>query len=897
MSQARPNRPPLNLVDPLTQLWQDRLLRAVDGGLAAIIFVAPLFMGGRGPVGRLVFIALAAFTAACWCCRQCLEARGRWQWTRAEWLILAGLGVLMLQLVSLPQAILFRLSPTMGQLLPMWRAENALRFGEWQQLSLAPHATLGGLVTFVAYALLFLVVTQRVRTLSEVKRLLRWVAVAAMGMAFFGITQMLLSNGKFFWIYEHPSRTTAGAVKGAFQNQNHFAHFVVLGLGPLVWWIYRLTSSTHSSRGSRSAKRSAWSSPNWHDPQLQRNILWIGLGIVTLAVLLTYSRGGALAFGVALVAILGVASWQRWFGKQALGGMALLLLVMFLAISAYGYQPLLAKLRTFSEAESLEQLSSGRRALWAAHADAIPRFWLAGTGVGTHSLVYKTYLEEYFDVEFTHGENGPLQLLLETGVLGTTVFLTGVVFVFLWTIRALRQKQDAMIASCAGALLPGLVASLIHSLGDFVWYIPACMSVTVILCACANCLDRLVQEPAADAPVADRPKAVYPVATLPRTSWIAITAVVTLAGIGMCHNRLPAAYASPRWDAYDRLARLSPEDRMQVATLEAMSGLMQRVVNCNPCDAKAQATLASINLRRFDAVQVTAENPMPLSQIRDAALASQFPSREAQDEWLARAVGSNRALLDDTMHSARRAVALCPLQGDAYVALANLAFLEGPREEKKHAYVEQALLVRPHSGSVLFSAGQEAALAGDPTSALKHWKRAFHQDPDARQELIRLLAGQMPLEDLLKEFEPDAQGLGELFTFYRSQQREEEARFLAERFAPAMEQEAKAAPTRMAAARAWAHARSLYAYLQATDQAVACAQQAVQASPSDFHRHQELADVLLTAQQFDAAIEQLEWCLRRHPDDADLQQKLANVKRRKLEPANTATAPSDAARR
>jgi len=34
------------------------LMRLVDVGLAGVLFLAPLFMGGRGDVGRCVYVAL-----------------------------------------------------------------------------------------------------------------------------------------------------------------------------------------------------------------------------------------------------------------------------------------------------------------------------------------------------------------------------------------------------------------------------------------------------------------------------------------------------------------------------------------------------------------------------------------------------------------------------------------------------------------------------------------------------------------------------------------------------------------------------------------------------------------------------------------------------------------------
>ena len=65
-------------------------------------------------------------------------------------------------------------------------------------------------------------------------------------MAVFGLVQYLTANGKFFWFYTHPFSNTFIGVKGSFANKNHFAHFLALGVGPLIWWLL------HASRRKRS---------------------------------------------------------------------------------------------------------------------------------------------------------------------------------------------------------------------------------------------------------------------------------------------------------------------------------------------------------------------------------------------------------------------------------------------------------------------------------------------------------------------------------------------------------------------------------------------------------------------------------------------------------------------
>ena len=244
----------LRSVSPENNALHARLTVAVDLGIASTVLVAPLFMGGRGPVGRFVLVLCVAITAMLWCARQCVSTRAMWRKSGVEWLLLAGLGVLVLQLVPLPQTLLTLFSPHLAELLPLWTtsADNAVQLGTWNQVSLNPMATQSGLTTYIAYVMLFLVTFQRLNELKDVKPLLRLIAVATCLMAVLALAQLLFGNGKFLWVFEHVSRDTTEVTKGPFQNQNHLAHLLALGIGPLLWWLATLQTGGDNRRPSSS---------------------------------------------------------------------------------------------------------------------------------------------------------------------------------------------------------------------------------------------------------------------------------------------------------------------------------------------------------------------------------------------------------------------------------------------------------------------------------------------------------------------------------------------------------------------------------------------------------------------------------------------------------------------
>ena len=879
--------------------WQQRLTMAVDLGIASTVLVAPLFMGGRGPVGRFVFVLCVAITAMFWCARQCLSERASWRKSGAEILLLAGLALLILQLVPLPQFILSLLSPHIAELLPLWtpNTDATFQLGTWNQVSLNPFATQSGLATYVAYATLFLVVFQRFESRHDVERLLRLIASATCMMAILGLAQFLFSNGKFLWVFEHVSRDTNGVVKGPFQNQNHFAHLLALGIGPLLWWLSTKGSDPICAKHPRG-RSGKWGpapfSAQLEKPAVQSQILWIALGTVTFAALLTFSRGGVVAMLLAAISGVAILSWKQMFSRRAISVVAVIACLMVVSLSIHGYDILSHELGTIRDSQSIDELSHGRWALWNAHFKAIPDFWLLGSGVGTHRNIYPTYLAEHFDIEFTHGECGYLQLMLETGLLGTGLFLVGVYLSFRWSLFPLLRDTDRASIACAAAIVPGLIASVFHSLGDFVWYIPACMTTTVLLLAAACYLFQASATSGRATHSTDASEQ-SDLIFAPRLAWIGTSAICLLTFALATSALLAPAAAASRWYEYQRLAKALgaaswPQTKSE--DLAALTASVEAAVAAHPNDSRAHAQLAGLYLQQFDIAQQHSQNPMPLSQIRDAALASEFSSKQQLDDWLNIAVGENRKLFDGALQHALQSVRLCPLQGEAYALLARVSFLEGPSVDRKRLYVRQALQVRPYHSRVQFVAGQESLLDGNVKDALAHWKKAFHGERDVQDELVRELSAVIPANDLLNTLAPDLRGLEALLSHYKEVRDVESAKVVATYYAHFLAQQLHSAP---GLDRLWAFRKlsRLHEDLDAPNDALRFAREASVLAPADFNLKLRLGRLLVNSGRFAEAQVELQWCARHQPDHAEIRKLLAAANRGSLlRQAAALTAPT-----
>jgi O-antigen ligase len=839
-----------------------QLAKYADVSLCALIVLLPWCMGGRHAFGELLLVVLA-FTSAIACLMRQLLTDGRVQCTRSPigWIVLAVVGLIALQLAPLPSEWLHTLSPRLEQMLPLWTSGAAaeLGLGSWDQLSVHPAATRSAFTIALAYCGLVFTVIERARHIEDVERIVRWVALSAALTAAFGLLQYLTANGLFFWVYRHPYRQTFGGATGTFINKNHFAHLLALGCGPLLWLVVSARSSNLT--GSKSS-RDTW----------RQLALALAMGTLLFAGLCSLSRGGIAAIAIAL-AVSGAALWRVGLldARLAKGAGALIGLVV-VALAIHGYAPVLDRLDDYA-AGSVNELDrdGGRRAIWQANVAAFREFSLTGSGVGTHRATYPMYLAQPFATEFTHAESGYLQIASEAGLLGLALVAMALALSSWWCVRALRRASSPSAFALAAAIGASLLASALHSAVDFVWYIPSCMAMTLVLAACALRLAQLARRSSQPATW-----------QLPRLASLVAACMVFVAAMWAVQDRLCAAIAAPSWERYLAFS-LTPEAQSGQVTASAdLIADLQTVTRWTSGDARAHLCLAEACLQRFEELQSQSSNPMPLSQIRDAALASRFSSRAALDEWLSRALADRREYLDLALWHTRRAIEECPLEGQAYAYLAELCFMCGPHEQTKQAIVQQALRVRPFDPSVRMCAGSEAALAGNARAAVEHWRIAFQGSPRAQRQLAeQWAAARVPLPLVLSAFQPDLAA----------------TRTLAERYEPAITPSEMAVLWRYqtqigaseasrlqgtAAATLWLEVADAHRRLSEPDRQADALQRSAELAGSDYTLRRRLGEMLFNVGQFAAAEQELDWCRQRNPEDNALGELLARARKARL---------------
>lgn len=935
-------------------------IRLCDQGLDALqpvcLFGVPLMLGGRHPLGHLLLATTAGTMLLLWCLRRSLSARTSFTWTGAEWFALAGILLLGLQSAPMPPAVLARLSPAVPSFLPLWFQSGNGALSTWPYLSLTPEETRLCLILFLSYCAVFWVTAQRIRAVEDVERIFRYLAWAVMVVAGLGILQQVAGNGKFFWFYQHPYSTTADAVKGCFTNRNHFADFLALGIGPLLWWAFGGRDALRRAKDATSHRRNAaWAISSWNGgkPGRQGTLAshaaegeWLRvvlLGMVLFAGLLSLSRAGNVVLALALMITAAALFRGGILRPRALAVLGFAVVVTASALAIFGRDRVRERLDDLATLswETLDRQES-RTTVWQNTWRAARDFPLVGSGAGSFRFVQALYEGPRSHAHYySHAEQSYLQVLLETGLPGLALLLTGWILVFSRAGRAVFRGRDPRHRMAAVVAIAGLTAHALHGLVDFVFYVPGLTVTAVTLAACVWRLGDFATQPAAafrrglaqcESPGRGKPSiAAFIGASADKTAatparrlvWSAAAlCVAVLTGVVVA-DRIPAVFAQQMWERYLILSRAS-----ETASMEAWPGddgasspersaeserrlieILTRTTELEPRWAEPRLRLAQAYLRRFHALQLSAENAMPLSQIRDAAVQSQFPNAAALEDWLAAAIGEHRRLLYLARYEAEQAVRLCPLLGEAYLVLGELGFLRGEGDPELRRWTAQALRAAPHSGNILFEAGLQAYLAGDEAGWIDYWRRAFHAGSVYRTRLIRQLAGRAPPEHIADEtefllhiFEPDLEGVRFMYRYYRKSYSAEQLAPLARAYLSALQSQiAKMENDPDAEAQLWLETHFVRLELGDTEGAVEAARRAVAVAPNHYQAHYHLSQRLEEQGRWAEATEHVRWCLLRRPGHRPLERRLAALRERQLseaaQPTAVAARENDAAQR
>ncbi len=401
--------------------WLDPVLRAA---FLAVLVLAPLPLGCAGGELRAWLVAAIGATA----------------------LLVTGAAMHRERRLPLPPAclpLLLVASVLLLQTLPIASGAGASPLAELEgtHLSLVPVRTwtrfgeLLGYFTCYGSAGLLLASTQQARLF-----LTAFLALAV-GLTIYGL---LAWQGLCPLVDADQTRTV---MVGTFVNRNHLAN--LLGMAALAG--LGLFGALRCRRASGG-------------PLL---LVASGISVACLGIVATQSRGGLLALGVGCIAfvVLAVRSHRRLRAFAALGLCAGLGLVFWLLPVGFANRFVTVGTELQSSGTRTD-IWRGALALWRTSP------WL-GTGLGTFGDLSPATQSAAVPGRVEHAHNDPLELLVETGVIGSLLLVAALLAFAVPMVRRCLNHRDRERALLAAGCLAALTACGAHSLVEFHLQIPA----------------------------------------------------------------------------------------------------------------------------------------------------------------------------------------------------------------------------------------------------------------------------------------------------------------------------------------------------------------------------------------------------------------------------------------
>jgi O-antigen ligase len=347
-----------------------------------------------------------------------------------------------------------------------------------KSLSLDPYSTRLIIVQITALLIYFAAGLVFIDTPRRLRLIVRTIVIFGFLLAVFGLTQSFTTS-KVYWIRELPQSQPFGP----FINRHHFAGYMELALALPLGLLFS---------GSLEKEK--------------RFIYIFAVGLMSVALIMTNSRGGLISLIAEIVFLVAVTGFRRRRGRRSSpekkrdvkgaairAGLGLTLILGILGAVALlggenGLSRLLGSINT-------DDPTTGRAHFWSVTVDIIKTHPILGIGLGAFSVVYTTYDSRNGLFRLEQAHNDYLQVLSDGGIVGAALALFFVVSLFRMGF-ARRQSQDQFRRGVATGALAGCFAVLVHSFFDFTLHTPSNALLFLILAALATMNGRVEDAPA-----------------------------------------------------------------------------------------------------------------------------------------------------------------------------------------------------------------------------------------------------------------------------------------------------------------------------------------------------------------------------------------------------------------
>lgn len=419
-----------------------------------------------------LLIAAAAFGAFGWFSASSSNRRAARPLT---YVLIAGIGLILIQLVPMSPESLVRISPGIDRVLHNYSLSFAVaRQGGPEithSLSIAPDATMRGLVFLLAFGLF---TTGCMALLSRLSLRLLVASLIPLGLAVavFAIVQKATFNGRLYWVWT-TINDSANAF-GPFVNRNHFAGWMLMATTLTAGYLCGELAARPASKSRTWGQRAAWASSE--DGAMILFSTFAAL-VMSISVVWSFSRSGILGLTIGLVLLAG---WSFAKIRGGRGPVIALMLMAFVSAAALwrGIDSLVA---WYGRTNTLQW----RLDLWKDTLPIVRDFPWIGTGWNTYGVSTTLYdmTDKLFHAREAH--NDYLQLLAEGGLAFAVIVVAAAVVVIVGIRRALRVPQEPSTYWIRTGAVCALCGIAVQELTDFSLQLPGNAILFALLIAIA----------------------------------------------------------------------------------------------------------------------------------------------------------------------------------------------------------------------------------------------------------------------------------------------------------------------------------------------------------------------------------------------------------------------------
>jgi O-antigen ligase len=323
-------------------------------------------------------------------------------------------------------------------------AETAGISGIPRTISVDPFATQVSAIHFVALSVCFAALLVFIDSAKRLQNVVYVITIFGFIYAFFAILQSVLSPNKIYGIYE----TRFGSPFGSFVNRHNFAAFIEMALSLPLGLMF-----------VGAIKK-------------DRRLLYItAIGLMGIALLLSGSRGGFIAFLAQIIFLVILTTKAKNRGQIALKIVLAVALVAAITVGSFfvGGE---SSLTRFAETAASNNITADRGHIWNVTLRVIGSNLPFGAGLGAFGVAYTPFdtMSGLERVEQAH--NDYLQVLADAGIVGLIIGAFFVFWLFRQGIRYAETENTFRRGVVVGALA-GCFAILVHSIFDFVLHTTA----------------------------------------------------------------------------------------------------------------------------------------------------------------------------------------------------------------------------------------------------------------------------------------------------------------------------------------------------------------------------------------------------------------------------------------